>query len=197
MRWLADISPYRKARVAGVLYLLNLLTGIVAMVLLGRGLKAQGDFVNMVAAVIYTAVTVLLLDLFWPVQPVVSAVAAVFSLLGCWAPGLAGAFGRTLPFNNFVFFGVYCGLIGFLILRSWFMPKAVGVLMLMAGMCWLTTLWPAVYRALSPYAMGCGLIGEGSLIVWLLVKGVDERGWRAQAARGLPPSAEAALRKAI
>lgn len=184
MGWLAHISACRKARVTGALYLANLLTGVAAMVLLGRGMRAQGDAMNLVAGVLYTAVTLLLVDLFWPVQPVVSVMAAGFSLLGCWAPMAAGAMGRTLPVNNFVFFGVYCELIGGLILRSWFLPKAVGVLMLLAGVCWLLTLWPAGYRALSPWGMAVGLVGEGSLILWLLGKGVDEGRWRAQAGLG-------------
>ena len=181
MRWLAHISPRTKARVTGVLYLLNLLTGVSAMVLLGRGLRTQGDAVNTVAAVLYTAVTLLLLDLFWPVSPVLSVVAAAFSLLGCWLPPVGPTWGGWVPFGNFVFFGVYCTLTGLLILRSWFMPKAVGVLMLAAGVCWLTTLRPAFSHALSPFVMIGGLIGEGSLIFWLTVRGVDERRWRAQA----------------
>src|SRR6266436_4128408 len=40
----------------------------------------------------------------------------------------------------FVFFGVYCLLIGYLIFRSPFLPRILGVLMAIAGFGWLTFL---------------------------------------------------------
>jgi len=176
MRMLADWSPRNVARVAGVLYLLNFITGVAAMQLISRGAQGQGHAVNLVAAVLYTGVTVLLCYLFWPVSPVVSVIAAIASLLGCWITMV-----MALPFSNFVFFGIYCGLIGWLILRSRFMPRVVGVLMVIAGLCWLTTAYPPLSHRLGPVVMGGGLLGEGVLIVWLLVKGVDEQRWRGRA----------------
>src|SRR5215469_9121409 len=177
MRTLTDWSPRMVARVAGVLYLFNFITGVVAMQLISRGAQAQGNAVNLAASVIYTGVTVLLCYLFWPVSPVVSVIAAIASLLGCWITMVT-----ALPFRNFVFFGIYCGLIGWLILRSRFMPRVVGVLMMVAGLCWLTTVYPPLSHRLGPAVMAGGLLGEGVLIVWLLVKGVNEQQWRAQAA---------------
>lgn len=177
MRLLADWSPRTVARIAGVLYLLNFITGVLAMQLTSRGAPGQGHTVNLVAAVLYTGVTALLLYLFWPVSKVISMIAAVASLLGCWLTMVT-----ALPFSNFVFFGIYCGLIGYLILRSRFMPRAVGVLMVIAGLCWLTTIYPPLSHRLGPVVMAGGLIGEGPLILWLLVKGVNELKWRKQAA---------------
>ena len=40
----------------------------------------------------------------------------------------------------FVFFGVYCLLIGYLIFKSAFLPRILGVLMAFAGLGWLTFL---------------------------------------------------------
>jgi len=174
---LADWSPRKVARVAGVLYLFNFITGVIAMQLISRGSAGQGHAVNLVAAVLYTGVTVLLCYVFWPVSPVVSVIAAIASLLGCWITMVA-----ALPFNNFVFFGVYCVLIGYLILRSRFMPRVVGVLMVIAGLCWLTTGYPPLAHGLGPVVMAGGLLGEGVLIVWLLAKGVDEERWMERAA---------------
>ena len=53
-------SPRLEARITGVLYLLNLLTGVAAMVLISRKLQGAGDAMNLVASVLYTAVTLLL-----------------------------------------------------------------------------------------------------------------------------------------
>ena len=80
-----------------------------------------------------------------------------------------------------VFFGLHCLLIGYLILRSTFLPRIVGALMVFAGLGWLTFLSPPVARSLSPYIMLPGALGELSLTLWLLVKGVNVQRWNEQA----------------
>jgi Domain of unknown function (DUF4386) len=81
-----------------------------------------------------------------------------------------------------VFFGFYCVLIGCLILRSTFLPRPFGVLMLLAGLGWLTFLVPPFATSLYPAILLPGLIGEGALTVWLLAAGVNEERWIAQTA---------------
>lgn len=80
-----------------------------------------------------------------------------------------------------VFFGFYCLLIGYLILRSTFLPRVLGVLMAFAGLGWLTFLWPPLANHLSPYNLAAGVLGEGSLTLWLLVMGVKVERWKEQA----------------
>ncbi len=81
-----------------------------------------------------------------------------------------------------VFFGFYCFLIGCLIFRSTFLPRALGALMLLAGLGWLTFLVPPFAMSLYPKILLPGLIGEGVLTIWLLAAGVNEKRWIAQAA---------------
>jgi hypothetical protein len=81
---------------------------------------------------------------------------------------------------SFVFFGFYCLLIGFLILRSRFMPRLLGMGMAIAGLCGLTFLSPPLVHCLSAYIMFGG-VGEGALVVWLLVVGVHPQRWIEQA----------------
>ncbi len=171
------ISPKKEARIAGVLYLFNMLTGIAAMGLLSRNMQAAGNAVNIVSTILYTGVTLLLWHLFRHVNPWISAVAALVSMLGLWLPILG-----YLPahISNFIFFGIYCLLIAYLIVRSRFMPNTVGALMACAGVSWLTTISPSLSRTPSPFAMIVGLIGEGTLILYLLVWGLDEQRWRDQ-----------------
>ena len=76
-----------------------------------------------------------------------------------------------------VFFGLHCFLIGYLILRSNFLPRLVGALMVFAGLGWLTFLWAPLVNALLPYNMMPGAIGELSLTLWLIVKGVNVARW--------------------
>ena len=80
-----------------------------------------------------------------------------------------------------VFFGFYCLLIGYLIFRSSFLPRTLGVLMTLAGLGWLTFIAPTLAHALDPYIRIPGVLGELSLTVWLLVKGVDVERWKKRA----------------
>jgi hypothetical protein len=80
-----------------------------------------------------------------------------------------------------VFFGVYCLLIGYLIFRSAFLPRILGVLMALAGLGWLTFLSPALASRLSPFNLVLGFLAELALCLWLLVIGVDVERWKEQA----------------
>lgn len=80
-----------------------------------------------------------------------------------------------------VFFGLHCFFTGYLILKSAFIPRTVGVLMMLGGVSWLTFLVPPVANFLAPYNMAPGAIGEISLTLWLIVKGVDVRQWKRKA----------------
>lgn len=81
----------------------------------------------------------------------------------------------------FVFFGVYCLLIGYLIFRSAFLPRILGVLMALAGLGWLTFLSPPLANYLSPYILVLGFVAELVLMLWLLVMGVNVQRWKEQA----------------
>jgi hypothetical protein len=79
-----------------------------------------------------------------------------------------------------VFFGVYCLLIGYLIFRSAFLPRILGVPMVFAGLGWLTFLSPPLANYLSPYILVLGFLAELSLMLWLLVMGVNVQRWKEQ-----------------
>jgi len=79
------------------------------------------------------------------------------------------------------FFGFSTILQGYLIFRSTFLPKFLGVLGMVAGLGWLTFLHPPLgYRAF-PFIALLGLIGAALMIFWLLVYGVNEERWKEQA----------------
>jgi hypothetical protein len=81
-----------------------------------------------------------------------------------------------------VFFG-FAGLLqGYLILKSTFLPRWLGVWAMIAALGWLSFLSPPLGMRLFPYVAAVGLLGALVLIGWLLVAGVDEERWRTQAA---------------
>ena len=179
-----ETSPRLKARVAGVFYLLTIITGAFAVFVSGK-LVVYSEAVNLVASACYVVVTLLFYGLFKPVDASLSLIATVFSLVGCLL-GVLDAFHLAPPpvssINTLVFFGVYCLLIGYLIFRSTFLPRILGALMAFGGLGWLTFVSPDLTNYLSPFNLAPGIIGEGALTVWLLAAGVNAQRWKEQAA---------------
>jgi hypothetical protein len=75
-----------------------------------------------------------------------------------------------------LFFGFYCFLIGYLVFKSMFMPRLIGVLMALGGLAYLANSLaifllvplPMVFSHLVP---ALGGLEELSLMIWLLVVG--------------------------
>jgi len=175
----APFSPRATARIAGVLYLVNIVTSLIAFS--GKVGHLAAVTSGLVATASYVGVTIVLYFLFKPVNPRASLVAALFSLAGCTV-GILNA-RHLLPFrvHSLVFFGIYCLMVGALIFRSTFLPKILAACLSIAGLGWLTFVSSALAASLSPYHYIAGGIGEGLLTLWLIIKGVDAARWIEQA----------------
>jgi hypothetical protein len=182
-----EYSPRTKARIAGLFYLLTILTG--ALALTGNG--SARSAMLLVSSTCYIAVTVLFYGLFRPVNRNISAIAAILSLLGCGLSILGVIHPGFSKLNPLVFFGGYCLLIGYLILRSTFLPRFLGVLMAFGGIGWLTFISSSLSDPLAPYNMAPGILGEAALTVWLLTVGVNSRRWHEQASAAGHPQVAA------
>lgn len=164
------------ARIAGVFYLITFVAGSIELAFPTGRIAA-----NLIADAAYLAVTVLFYRIFKPVGPNLSVLAAFFSLLGIITGALSAFTVSPVNINPLGFFGVYCLLIGYLILRSTFLPRVLGVLMAIGGLSWLTFFSPSLAGQLFPYNMAPGIIGEGVLTLWLLALGLNEQRWNEQA----------------
>jgi len=85
-----------------------------------------------------------------------------------------------------IFFGCVCLIDGYLIFRSDYFPKTIGVLMAIAGLSYLTNsfaliLAPTFANRIFPAVLVPAFVGESSLCLWLMVKGVNVPKWEEKA----------------
>jgi hypothetical protein len=79
-----------------------------------------------------------------------------------------------------VFFGLFDIAIGLLIWRSTFLPRILGVPMVVAGLTWLAFLSPPLANYLVTPIQVIGFLAEAALMLWLLVRGVNLQRWKEQ-----------------
>lgn len=231
-----EVSPRAKARIAGVLYLLEGLPAIFQQTVIA-GLIVSGDAAATAANVLanenlfrlwfaaallavafHIAYTVLFYELFKVVNQTIALLAASISLVACalqasaalfqFAPLLvlgggssSGAFTQeqaqglallflnlhTQAFNIYViFFGFWLIPTGYLIIRSTFFPRIIGVLLVLDGLGWATFLWLPLATSIFAVISVVGALAEFPLALWLLVVGVNEQRWKEQAAGASP-----------
>jgi Domain of unknown function (DUF4386) len=185
--------PRLRARIAGVLYMIIFIaspSGAASATLANMAITMACD----------TGVALLLYGLLKPVDRNLSWLAAAFRLIFVAVMtvnslnyfGLLNLFERahsSAAFNSgygiaLVPFGIHCIMIGYLIYRSNFLPRTIGILMTLAGLGYLTFLWPPLGdRLFVPYILVLAIMGEGSLTLWLIFVGVKAERWMQRASR--------------
>jgi len=166
---------------------------------------------ELLVVVTYVVVTALFFQIFKPVSHGVTWLATFFSLIGCATQALTSVFRiapvviansaslsaaqvqamTTLSFKLYgqaygiglVFFACYFVVLGYLTFKSTFLPRTLGVFVTIAGLGWLTFLSPTLASHLFPRVLlPLAALGEGGLMLWLLVMGVNVQRWNEQAA---------------
>jgi hypothetical protein len=233
----AAASPRRLARIAGGLYLLNIVAGMFAIGVVPALLFVEGDAAatlhNIQAhALLYrlslaahllpimcnVPLVVILYDLFKVVNRRLALLMVFYSVVGtavesanllqqftplvlldgaqdshaltadqlqalAYAPLGLQSIGYNIQQVIFAFFLLSAG---YLVFRSTFLPRAVGVLLAIGALAYLTYsfatfLSPGFAAHLVPYIQLPSLVGEGSLCLWLLAIGVNVQRWKEQA----------------
>src|ERR671928_224853 len=234
---IADTSPRQLARMAGALYLINILGGAFAIGIVPAMLVVSGDAaatahniqthellyrLGLAAHLVVTVTNVPLAVIFYELFKVVNRRLALLDacfilvataieaagLLHQFAPlvilgsgpsasapaaqlqALAYAPGSALSGIDYsihtVFFGFDIIIFAYLVLRSTFLPRAIGVLLAVDGVAYLfysfaNFLAPGFAAHLVPWIQLPALVGEGSLCLWLLVVGVNVERWKERA----------------
>ncbi len=234
---MTEASPRRLARIAGGLYLINIIGGAFAIGYVAAALVVPGNTaatahnilahellyrLGLVVHIMITLTNIPLAVIFYDLFKVVNrrvALLVVFitlvataiecaSLVNQFAPLIFLEGGRSLsgvtaeqlqaqvsmPLAlqvigqniSFVFWGFYGLLLGYLTFRSSFLPRIIGVLLAIGGLCYLTYslayfIAPGFAAHLVPYIQLPSLVGEGSFCLWLLIKGVNVEQWEKRA----------------
>jgi hypothetical protein len=177
----AEASPLLTARMGGLFWLGTIVAGAAALI------KSSAT-ANLIAITSYLAATVFVYLLLKLVSRAVSLIAAFCSLVGCTMAVLIIFRITRVYINPLAFFGLHCLGVGYLIARSSFIPRIVGVLMMFGGLGWLTFMAPPLASDLAPYNLLPGMLGETTMTLWLLLKGVNVERWKEQAHASLRKS---------
>lgn len=173
-------DPRANARLAGALWLVVIIVSVIAVAT--QSTQPRLAFAaTQFGAVCYLGVTVLLYQLFKPVNASLSLFAAVCGVAGV-ASGIPDI-SSTNPLSQLaflvgmVFFGFQILSIGYLITRSTLIPRALGMLLMLGGASYVINSFtnffdPTIGAHLMPFIVPIAILGEGALTVWLLVKGV-------------------------
>ncbi len=241
MERIAGASPRQLARIAGALYLINIVLGAFAISIVPAIVVVSGDAaatahniqthellyrLGLVAHLVVTLTNVPLAVIFYDLFKVVNRRLALLDaffilvataietagLLNQFAPLVllgSGPYTSALPAAQLqalaympsalsgidysihtVFFGFDALCIAYLVLRSTFLPRAIGVLMAIDGLAYLVygfadLLAPGFAAHLVPWIQLPALLGEGSLCLWLLLVGVDVERWKERASAAI------------
>jgi hypothetical protein len=87
-----------------------------------------------------------------------------------------------------IYFGFACLIDGYLIFKSEFLPPILGIMVFIAGLCYLINSFllifsPHLEELVFPVILGpLAFIGELSICLWLLLKGVNVKKWEERVA---------------
>ena len=185
---------------AGALYLVNIVAGAFAIgyvasvaptIHANATLFRAGIAAHLIVTLTNPPLTMIFYELFKVVNRRLALLAAFFSLVATGIEGaslflqvehpIVAAYDLYTPF-----FGIELMTIGYLVYRSFFLPRAIGVLLVIDGAGYLLysfvdILVPGLAAHLVPWIQLPILAGEGSLTVWLLVSGVNAARWTERA----------------
>jgi hypothetical protein len=172
------MTEQRLARIAGLFYALNFVLGILSLIWLKEGRAAASEQMMLAAAVEYAIVVILLGRLFETAGRALSWGVAAIGLAGCALSAATAIHAFATPVNALAVFGLYCIGLGILVILSRLVPIAIGLLLALGGVGWLTYALPDLAKSVAPYNMAAGAIAELILTLWLIIFGLSPKSSR-------------------
>jgi hypothetical protein len=150
-----------------------------------RDLALLAVFFNLVSIAVEAANDLRLLDALFPLGSAAYLRAFTPEQLAAMASLCVKSFGYGFGVA-LIFFGCFCLILGRLIFQSGFLPRVLGILFQLAGLSYLANsfaliLAPTFANRLFPAILVPALLGELSVCLWLLVKGVNLEKWHLRA----------------
>jgi len=167
----------------------TIILGLILYVLLkpvNKNLALLATFFNLIAIGVQTAYALQLVDALLPLGNATYLKAFTPDQLNAMATmsieAHANGFGLAL-----LLFGCFFPIAAYLIFKSGYFPKALGILYLIPGLSYLTSsfaliLAPDFAQRFYFVIAGPALIGEAALCLWLIVKGVNVAKWEKRLA---------------
>jgi uncharacterized protein DUF4386 len=233
----ADVAPGRLARIAGVLYVTNIILGAFAIGYVESQTIVSGDptatahailahevifRAGIVAHLLTLSTNIPMAVIFYDLFKLVSRRAALLVVFFTLVATAVEAANLLPQFTTLALLGgshtfsalpsaqvyalayaplvtqgasysiqqvIYSGYLlatGYLIYRSTYLPRALGVLLVIGALCYLTysfadILAPAFAALLVPYIQIPSGLAEIGFALWLLIAGVNESRWRERA----------------
>ena len=92
-----------------------------------------------------------------------------------------------------LFFALHLLLLGYLVFQSGFIPRVLGILLVLASVAYFaesygTLLSPDSSDVLEIVVVALAVPGELAFALWLVIKGVDEEKWNERALEAARPS---------
>lgn len=153
----------RDARLAGRLY-------VVYFALAIAGAALGNVALSLIATAAYFVLAVQLYRLLAPIDRRVAFALLPLAALGCVVQGVGMAgVDRDLQRLALVFFGLFLVALGYLVARSRFLPPAIGISLVLAGIAWCAVVTvPSVPFAVAAGVMALGGLAELVFAGWLL-----------------------------
>jgi hypothetical protein len=175
---MSDETPRSHARLIGSLSLLAVASGILRAFVP----PPARDWILFLTYANSVAVMLLFYRLLRPVDRLWSLLMVIVGLVSEMTAVLAPLHLRLGTVGSLAFFGF--GLLqGWLVVRSGFLPRTLGVLVMISACDSLLRLWPALAMRILLWDTIFVVVVELARILWLLIRGVDETRWRELAAR--------------
>ena len=154
-----------------------------------RDLALLATFFSLIAIAVETAYSLQLVEALYPLGDATYLKVFTPEQLNAMASLSIKAHGDGFGIA-LLFFGCFFPIAGYLIFKSDYLPKTIGILYLIPGLSYLTSSFTLIlapdFAARFYFVIaGPALIGEASLCLWLLVKGVNVQEWNKRASTAI------------